>query len=114
GTYFEATEEVVLPEMAERLFTLKPRELSGPFRTRSGWHIMKVLQLNKPGRVPYEKVREELRQNLMVEAREERIAELVKGARNVMEIEVFRTPEDSSNTEGSKKEQAGGVNGAAS
>ncbi|MCS7296911.1 MAG: peptidylprolyl isomerase [Bacteroidia bacterium] len=57
----------LLPEMEERKRRLSPGSYSEPFRTRFGWHILKVLEAKPIG--SYEEMRSELKARLQRDER---------------------------------------------
>lgn len=102
GQYLEAAPGKILPEVAERLFTLPIGEVSEPFRSRHGWHIMTVLGQNAPGVISYERARELLHTSLFNARKNAILSKIVEDAKKVLEIEIFRISE---NTEKDQPQQ---------
>ncbi len=95
GEYLEAAPGKMLPEVEERLFTLPIGEVSEPFRSRHGWHIMTVLGQNAPGVISYERARELLHTSLRNARKNAILSKIVEDAKKVLDIEIFRISEDS-------------------
>lgn len=88
GLYVEGLPGMVLPEFAERMFVLPPGELSEPFRSRFGWHILLVESVNPPGVVPFSKVSAEIEKSLLAPRRAERVQQLLEQARLLYRVEL--------------------------
>jgi peptidyl-prolyl cis-trans isomerase D len=76
---------VMAKEFEGAAFALKPGELSEPVKTRFGWHLLKVEQVQEPEVVPLEKARPEIARELATEdlarkTAQERAAEVLKRA----------------------------------
>lgn len=89
GLYEEATASMVLPEFAERLFTQPPGVVSAPFKSRMGWHILKIEAVQEPGTIPFERVRSRLERAQTGPARSEVIKELLTRAASIYRVEVY-------------------------
>lgn len=88
GLYQEAMPGMILPEFDERLFTLPPGEVSEPFKSRFGWHLLRVEQVNEPGILPFHKVSVEIERSLIEPRRAERVASLLDQARVLYRVEL--------------------------
>ncbi len=53
-----------LPEFEEKVFKLKVGEISDPISSPYGYHIVKVIKKLPPTTLPYEKVKDEVREDL--------------------------------------------------
>jgi peptidyl-prolyl cis-trans isomerase D len=62
-------------EFEEAAFALKPGELGGPVRTRFGWHVVKVDQVQEPETVPFEKARADVARELLEADRAKELAQ---------------------------------------
>jgi peptidylprolyl isomerase len=49
-----------LPEVAKALAGMKPGDVSGPIRSASGWHVVKLIEARETGLRPFEELRAEL------------------------------------------------------
>ncbi len=99
GVLDEVAEEALLPAFAAQLRGMEPGDVSEPFRSREGWHIVKLLGYNNPGVVPYEKAlplldgavldheRNRKLDALLEEIREETPPELIRVERGVADEE---------------------------
>ncbi len=103
GEYLEAAPGKMLPEVEERLFTLVIGEVSEPFRSRHGWHIMTVLAQNAPGVISYERARELLHTSLLNARKNAILSKIVEDAKKVLDIEIFRISEDSEENQTQKE-----------
>lgn len=95
GIYYEAAKGSLPEEMEQRIWELPIGEVSEPFRSPAGWHILKTLARNAPGRISYDTLREQLRDTLYREKQHDIINELVDSAKNVINIEIMKAPLDS-------------------
>jgi peptidyl-prolyl cis-trans isomerase D len=66
---------VMAKEFEEAAFALKPGELGGPVRTRFGWHVVKVDQVQEPETVPFEKARADVARELLEADRAKELAQ---------------------------------------
>ncbi len=79
-----------MPEdFCDKVFSLKKGEISKPFHTTIGWHIVEVLDRQASRSVQFEDVADEIRAHLRSEAREETIQVLMKKLRKAANIELF-------------------------
>ncbi len=98
GVYYEATAGKMLPEVAERMFQLPVGQVSDPFQSRLGWHIMLVEARNDPGEVPYEKMQDRLKNALFAAKKHLLLQQLVEDARKVLNVEVLEAAPGSGET----------------
>jgi len=89
GLYIEATDDAVLPALAERMFELPLDTLSEPFRSALGWHLMIVYSRNEGGVVPLTKVEDRIRRQLRKEQQDAIIAERIAAAKKGIPIETY-------------------------
>lgn len=59
------TEGRMVPEFDEVVFSIEPGEVSDPFETEFGWHVVLVEERADEGVRSYEEVREEIREELL-------------------------------------------------
>jgi peptidyl-prolyl cis-trans isomerase D len=62
-------EGVMAKPFEEAAFALKPGEISGPVRTRFGWHLIKVEAVEEPKKIPLEEARLGIARELAEEAK---------------------------------------------
>ena len=79
----------VSDDFSEVVFALKPGNLSKPFKTKIGWHIVEVMEYQKERNVEFEDVKEEIGVFLTNEQRKETIDQLLGKLRRVANIIVF-------------------------
>jgi peptidyl-prolyl cis-trans isomerase C len=77
--YFSAAEMV--PEFSKAVFAMKPGDVSGPVKTDFGWHIIKLEDIKEQGAQPLEEVKPAIRQVLLRQAVQDKIAELRKNGK---------------------------------
>ncbi|WP_168719286.1 peptidylprolyl isomerase [Thermosulfurimonas marina] len=78
----------MIPEFEEAVFKLKVGELSPPIRTRFGYHLVRV-EARVPAQVqPYEKVKEQVKKDLLEEKKTERLSALLSRLRKKYPVEL--------------------------
>jgi len=65
-------------------------QLSEPFKSAAGWHIIKILSRNPEGVIPFEKVRGLIRDQLLEGRRNLVLNRLVDNARILIPVEIYR------------------------
>lgn len=93
GVYEEASQGQMLPEIQERTGKLPIGEVSEPFKSRLGWHIMVVLARNEPGQITFERLKDRVRNAISSAKKQHTLDQLVDEARNVLKIEIEKAPE---------------------
>ncbi|HPO15750.1 MAG TPA: peptidylprolyl isomerase [Candidatus Hydrogenedentes bacterium] len=88
GMYYEAAADKMLPEVAERMFQLPIGQVSEPFQSRLGWHIMMVQARNDKGEVPFDKMKDRLKNALFAAKKHLLLKQLVDDARKVLNVEI--------------------------
>ncbi|MEM9283383.1 MAG: peptidylprolyl isomerase [Verrucomicrobiota bacterium] len=83
------TGERLADDFTEVVLSMKPGELSEPFRTRIGWHIVEVTDSQPASELTYEELADEIRVHLENELTAEVIQQLIKGRRTVANIQLF-------------------------
>ena len=79
------------PEFDERMFSLPAGQLSEPFKSRVGWHILKV---NNKGVAPFEGVlKERLTSTILKGRQQEVLGKLVSEARSKLNIQISLPPD---------------------
>ena len=76
-------------DFAEAVFAMKPGELSDPFRTEIGWHIVEVLDRQEERPVTIDEVEKEIRHHLENQRTTETVERLMKKLRTVANIRLF-------------------------
>ncbi len=54
----------LVDELERQAFTLNPGEVSDPIKTRSGFHVIRVVSVNKTGRIPLSEVKEKITEKI--------------------------------------------------
>lgn len=93
GVQYEAMPGVLPQYIDQLLNSLEPGELSEPFKTPAGWHIVMVIERNQPGVVPFEKTKDALRLSLLAQKRQEVLGKMIEAARERIPIEIMRSVE---------------------
>ncbi len=78
----------MVPEFEEAVFKLKVGELSSPIRTRFGYHLVKVEAKVPAQSQPFEKVKNQVRQDLLEAKRKEKLQALLKKLQKEYPVEV--------------------------
>jgi parvulin-like peptidyl-prolyl isomerase len=79
-----------VPEkFAKPVFELKKGQVSKPFKTEIGWHIVELTDLQPEKPVEFEQVADEIRFHLETERSAETIKQLMKKLRTVANIQLF-------------------------
>jgi parvulin-like peptidyl-prolyl isomerase len=89
GEYREVIPSQLLPEAGEKITALAAGEVSEPFKSKRGWHLVKVLAQNEPGTIPFEKVKEAVRESLLEPKRQEVVRKLIDEIKLIVNVEVY-------------------------
>ena len=80
------TREMMIPEFAEAVFSMKKGQLSGPIHTAYGWHIVQVEDRRLTKAPAFEQVKEQMQHIAM----ERKIPEIIAAERNRQNVRVLR------------------------
>jgi peptidyl-prolyl cis-trans isomerase C len=75
------TKEQVVPEFGEAAFKLEPGKVSGPVKSKFGWHIIKVEEKRQRPIPKLEEVRDQIEDYVFKRAQEEAVTKLVGAAK---------------------------------
>ncbi len=79
-----------MPEdFSKVVFQLKPGDISEPFKTSIGWHIVEVTDHKPERELTFEEMSDEIASILRTERREDTIKRLMKKLRTVAKIQLF-------------------------
>ncbi len=70
---------MLIPVLDEEVFTLKEGEVSEPVWTKDGAYILKVIKITEPRYMPFETVKEQIRERVYEQKREEKYNAWMKG-----------------------------------
>lgn len=76
-------------DFCDHVFQLKKGEMSEPFHTKIGWHIVEILDRQEARPVKFEDVEDDIRAHLENQQREATINVLMQKYRKVAKIELF-------------------------
>jgi parvulin-like peptidyl-prolyl isomerase len=89
GLYREAVPGLVGKEFTDKMMELPLNELSEPFRSSLGWHLLKVYARYEPGEVTYEQLAPVLRERIEAAKKQMEIAQRIADARKIIRIEIL-------------------------
>jgi len=92
GAYPDTPRGTMVPEFDEKMGTIPIGEVSEPFRTQFGWHILKVTARHEKGTMQLDEIRDQMTR--MIERRKEQefVQKTLDEARPNISIEVLYTP----------------------
>ncbi len=97
GLYSDTPRGRMVPEFEKAMFETPVGEISQPFTTKYGWHIVKTIARHPAGDVPYEEAKEVLRQG-MRDPRgplfQTKLKEKLEEVRSKTKIDILYTPKD--------------------
>ncbi|OAQ21721.1 peptidylprolyl isomerase [Thermosulfurimonas dismutans] len=79
----------MIPEFEEAVFKLKVGEISPPIKTRFGYHLVQVEAKVPAQEQPYEKVKDQVRQDLLEAKKTERIKALMTKLSKKYPVEIY-------------------------
>jgi len=89
GLYREASAEIVGPEVATHMVGLEVGELSEPFHSSLGWHVIRVDERNEPGPMSFEEMEEAIRIRMTEQMKARKLQELVEHASKIYNVELM-------------------------
>ncbi|MEM7697479.1 MAG: peptidylprolyl isomerase [Verrucomicrobiota bacterium] len=84
------TRDRVSEDFSERVFEMEIGQISEPFRTTIGWHIVEVLDRQEQTPLLFEEIEPEIRAHLENQRTDETIRRLLRKLRKVAHIRVYR------------------------
>lgn len=79
------------PELEDAMSKLSIGEVSPPVRSVMGWYLITVLEENRPGIVPLEKVSEMIASQIVERERKAKVKEIVAEAQKLIRVEIVKT-----------------------
>jgi len=79
---------VMVPEFDQMAFALKEGEVGDPVRTKFGWHVIKVEKRRAVGVKPFEEMKEQLRDRMLMGQLEKYTEDYVQELRRAATVEV--------------------------
>jgi parvulin-like peptidyl-prolyl isomerase len=92
GAYNEIAPGKMVPEIDQRIAKMSLKQVSEPFQTRLGWHILTVLARNEPGVIPMDKMKDGLKQSVLSSKQKARMRDIVAEARKRIPVEIYWKP----------------------
>ena len=89
GLYREAVPGLVGPELSQQMMSLPIGELSEPFRSSVGWHIIKVYARYEPGEMSQETLAPAITERLLEQKRGEFFTKRIEEAKRIIRIEIL-------------------------
>jgi parvulin-like peptidyl-prolyl isomerase len=80
------------PELETAMNALKVGETSAPVRSVMGWYVVTILAENAPGTIPFESMRDVLKEEVIEGKRREKIKEIVSEAQTLIRVEILEGP----------------------
>jgi parvulin-like peptidyl-prolyl isomerase len=79
----------LIPEVEAVAFAARPAEVSAPFKSAIGWHVVKVEEASAGRTKPYAEVQEEIQDNLIAAMRTEAQAQLIRSLKAKAVIKIL-------------------------
>jgi len=89
GVYRRVPRGRMTPPFEDRMFSTVVDDISEPFKTRFGWHILTVLAKHEGGTVPLADVSERIGQTLMAKKTGDIVSKLIEDGKAGMNIEIL-------------------------
>lgn len=89
GKYLEAVPGLVGPELSDKMMNLPIGELSAPFRSTVGWHIIEVYARYEPGEITLEQFAPVIRERLLNEKKTKELSRMIQDARTLIRVEIL-------------------------
>ncbi|MCX5769499.1 MAG: peptidylprolyl isomerase [Candidatus Hydrogenedentes bacterium] len=92
GAYPDTPRGMMVPEFDEKMWTIPIGEVSEPFRTQFGWHILKVTARHEKGTMQLDEIRDQMTR--MIERRKEQefVQKTLDEAKPKIPVEILYTP----------------------
>lgn len=113
GLYEDVPHGMMVPEFDKLLFELPLNEVSEPFQTRFGWHIMKVNGRDEAGTMDYESVKERVREAVETRAKGMAFNEYLESAVDDLKIEILLPRKEEADSTDAPSEAPEAENGEA-
>ena len=84
--------EELVPEFGNVAFILKVGEISKPVKTQYGWHIIKVEDIRPAQFLPFDEVKDSIKQRLQQQAIQDYLFNLTKDSKVEFKIDVDKLP----------------------
>ena len=81
------------PELEEAMSKLSIGEVSPPVRSVMGWYLITILEENRPGIVPMEKVSDMIKSQIVERERKAKIKDIVAEAQKLIRVEIVKVEE---------------------
>jgi len=92
GSYPETPRGKMVPEFEERMFSLPVGEISEPFRTQFGWHVLTVTAKHEAGTMTLAEADKPLRNHLSSKKKLQAVEKLISDARAELNVQILYPP----------------------
>lgn len=89
GAYPDTPKGKMVPEFDEKMASTKVGEISEPFKTKFGWHILTVTGTHEAGTITLAEIKDDFSKYMLSKKRYDALTQIVKDARPSMKVEVF-------------------------
>jgi len=89
GLYPETPRGAMVPEFEEKMFNIPIGEISEPFKTNFGWHILTVYAKHEMGEMNFDSVKGNIKDFIMKKKQGEAIQQIAQEERAKMNVEIF-------------------------
>lgn len=94
GLYESVPPNMMVPEFDKLMFELPIGEVSEPFQTQFGWHIMKVSERDPARPLEFDEVKGNIRRDLEAQAKQRAFSEFLEQAVGDVKVEVLLPKRD--------------------
>jgi parvulin-like peptidyl-prolyl isomerase len=89
GAYLEVSKGKMVPEFDEKMASTPVGEISEPFKTKYGWHILTVTAKHAPGPRSLDEMKDEIKDTVMRTKRSQTLMQLMQEAESNVKSEVL-------------------------
>lgn len=79
-----------VPEFETAAFSLQPGQLSGVIKSQFGYHIIKVTAKQPEKIIPFDEIKDQLKQMLLADKQKERFDDILKGLKEKNKVTIYK------------------------